>query len=255
MRDRFRFDPSEEILFIDFAGLRIDRREQVDELARLVRDAVAPHGRRVYAIVNYEGTEIAPEIIDYYGECIKQLQDRHALATVRYSSNGFTRSVLRYLGAAKDLDSNTFTTRDEAIRAIRELAVRRPRTQQFSLRERLSPYRSILGLTILIFIVAIIVWVALSVILSISGSSTIAVAVAGGLVIAMTAITIGLMIHQRVLKPAQQIEASARRLVIGSAFEPVTLARDDIRYKLIRNWDRHSLHPGDPAAHSLLRSG
>ncbi|MDQ2974274.1 MAG: hypothetical protein M3R69_02540 [Acidobacteriota bacterium] len=117
LRNRFVFDPEENILFIDFAGLRIETREQVDETRRLVREILESRGRRAYAIVNYEGTEIAPEIVDYYGESIKELYDRYSLTTVRYSSSGLTRSVLRYLGAAKDLESNIFTTREEAIRA------------------------------------------------------------------------------------------------------------------------------------------
>ena len=90
-----------------------------------MREILERRGRRAYAIVNYEGTEIAPEIIDYYGESIKELYDRYSLTTVRYSSSGLTRSVLRYLGAAKDLESNIFATREEAIRAIEELKNRR----------------------------------------------------------------------------------------------------------------------------------
>ena len=120
-RDRFVFDAEENILFIDLAGLQIETREQVDETRRVTREVLESRGRRAYGIVNYEGTEIAPEIVDYYGECIKELYDRYSLTTVRYSSSGLTRSVLRYLGAAKDLESNIFATREEAIRAIQEL--------------------------------------------------------------------------------------------------------------------------------------
>lgn len=88
LRDRFIFDDEENILFIDFAGLRIETRAQVDETRRLVREILERRGRRAYAIVNYEGTEIAPEIVDYYGESIKELYDRYSLTTVRYSSSG-----------------------------------------------------------------------------------------------------------------------------------------------------------------------
>jgi len=126
MKERFVLDREQNILFINFADLRIESRAQVDELARHVREAVAENGGRVYSVVNYEGTEIAPDIVDYYGERIKELQDRYAVTTVRYSSSGLTRSVLRYLGAAVDLESNIFTTRDEAIRAIQELESRSP---------------------------------------------------------------------------------------------------------------------------------
>jgi propionate CoA-transferase len=110
MRERFVLDRQQNILFIDFAGLKIESREQVDEMEEIVHEVYRKHGRRFYAVVNYEGTEIAPEIIDYYGERIKKLYDLYGIATVRYSSSGFTRSVLRYLGAAKDLESNIFAS-------------------------------------------------------------------------------------------------------------------------------------------------
>lgn len=126
MKERFALDREQNILFINFADFKIESRAQVDEMAEYVREAAQRNGGRVYSVVNYENTEIAPDIITYYGSRIKDLQDRFAISTVRYSSSGLTRSMLRYLGAAVDLESNIFTTRDEAIRAIRELESRRP---------------------------------------------------------------------------------------------------------------------------------
>jgi signal transduction histidine kinase/HAMP domain-containing protein len=67
MRERFALDQQQNILFINFAGLRIESREQVDEMEEIVEGVYSRHGRRFYAVVNYEGAEIAPEIIDYYG--------------------------------------------------------------------------------------------------------------------------------------------------------------------------------------------
>ena len=67
LRDRFVFDPEESILFIDLAGLRIETRDQVDETRQAAREILESRGRRAYAIVNYEGAEIAPKIVDYYG--------------------------------------------------------------------------------------------------------------------------------------------------------------------------------------------
>src|SRR6266850_5349199 len=160
MRDRFILDKQENILFINFADLRIESREQVDELARLVSEAVEPTGKRVYSIVNYEGTEISPEIMEYYGERIKILSDRYAISTVRYSSSGFTRSVLRYLGAAVDLESNTFTTREEAIRAIREKESRRNAGTVITARTMLDPRRSVLGKVLLTSLAGFLLFVA-----------------------------------------------------------------------------------------------
>jgi hypothetical protein len=75
MRERFELDQQRNILFINFAGLKIESHEQVGEMEEIVHGIYERHGRRFYAVVNYEGTEIAPEIIDYYGERIKKLYD------------------------------------------------------------------------------------------------------------------------------------------------------------------------------------
>ena len=88
LRDPFVFDPEENTLFIDLAGLRIETREQVEETRRVVREILESRGRRADAIVNYEGTEIAPEIVDYYGESIKELYDRYSLTTVAIRQAG-----------------------------------------------------------------------------------------------------------------------------------------------------------------------
>ena len=145
LQDRFVFDSGENILFINLAELRIESRAQVDEICRVTAGTIEQHGRRSYSIVNYEGTEIAPAIMDYYGERIKDLYDRYSLTTVRYSSSGFTRSVLRYLGAAKDLESNTFTTREEAIRAIQELKDRSRTGKSVPVHALFDPRQGLLG--------------------------------------------------------------------------------------------------------------
>ncbi|MEP6636669.1 MAG: hypothetical protein ABJB97_08070 [Acidobacteriota bacterium] len=63
LRDRLVFDPGENTLFNDLAGLRIENREQGDEIYRVSSETLKSHGRRSYSIVNYEGPEIAPEIM------------------------------------------------------------------------------------------------------------------------------------------------------------------------------------------------
>src|SRR5688500_8285058 len=233
MRERFILDRQENILFINFAGLKIESRRQVDEMARLVREAVELNGRRVYAVVNYEGTEIAPEIVQYYGERIKGLQDSYAMTTVRYSSSGLTRSMLRYLGAAFDLESNIFTTREEAIRAIQELERRSPTKTVVSGWARLDPRRSILGkflsgwLAGFIFLLLAYVFLVYRA-TGPEGLRTLhifgALSSVSMLIVAAASIRV---LHTAVVRPLWQMDALARSLVVGSAFEPVAVAGDD----------------------------
>lgn len=233
MRERFVLDRKENILFINFAGLKIESREQVDEMAGLVREASEANGGRVYAVVNYEGTELAPEIVQYYGERIKGLQDHYAMTTVRYSSSGLTRSMLRYLGAAFDLESNIFTTREEAIQAIQELERRRPAKTLPSSWARLDPRRSILGKLLLGwlagFLFLLLAYVAL--LFRVEAQEQLRTLHAFGAMAAVSLLIVALasilVINKSVSRPLRQMESLARSLVVGSAFEPVGVVSND----------------------------
>ena len=221
MRERFVFDQRQNILFINFAGLKIESREQVDEMEAIVHGVYGEHGRRFYAVVNYEGTEIAPEIIDYYGERIKKLYDLYGIATVRYSSSGFTRSVLRYLGAAKDLESNIFATRAEAIRAIQEIESRGGAEIAASVRTALNPVRSVLGKLLAVWFAALFALIAIYSLSSrISGAAAL-------LVFLPATVASAAILFVSVVKPLWRMESFARRMVSGAAFDPLEIAGKD----------------------------
>jgi PAS domain S-box-containing protein len=232
LRDRFVFDSEENILFIDFAGLRIETREQVDETRRLVREILESRGRRAYAIVNYEGTEIAPEIVDYYGESIKELYDRYSLTTVRYSSSGLTRSVLRYLGAAKDLESNIFTTREEAIRAIEELKDRSRIARKVSARWMFSPRRSVIGKLAVGWLMVLFILTASYLLGRIwldSGQQPLfQVAIVSAVAcLLLAAIVSSAILWVSVIRPLHQMEELAGRLTVGGVIESMEVTRQD----------------------------
>jgi PAS domain S-box-containing protein len=231
LRDRFIFDPQENILFINLAALRIESRQQVDDICLATTETIEQHGGRTYSIVNYEGTEIAPEIVDYYGERIKELYDRYSLTTVRYSSSGFTRSMLRYLGAAKDLESNIFATREEAIRAIQELKDRSPLGRQRS-RWLLSPRRSLVGKFALgwLLVLAILIVVYLFARLSLSPEQQqlwqFAILLAAACVTVVGLLSTAIL-WTNVVQPLGRIQELAGRLTVGAVVNPVAVTRQD----------------------------
>jgi PAS domain S-box-containing protein len=232
LQDRFVFDSGENILFINLAELRIESREQVEEVCRVTADTIEQHGRRSYSIVNYEGTEIAPAIMDYYGERIKELYDRYSLTTVRYSSSGFTRSVLRYLGAAKDLESNTFTTREEAIRAIQELKDRSRTGKKAPVYALFDPRQTLLGKLLIgwgILLGCLVaayfgggLWIAAE-----SQASFKFAAASAVLALLATAVVSGIILLINVIRPLRQMQEIAARLSVGGIVEPMQVTRND----------------------------
>lgn len=233
MRDRFVLDRKENILFINFADLRIENREQVDEFARLVREAVEKQGKRVYSIVNYEGTEIAPEMVEYYGESIKALQDRYAISTVRYSSSGLTRSVLRYLGAAVDLESNTFTTREEAIRAIREKESHRAGSSVITARTMFSLHRSVLGKLLLGWFIGLLLLLGIYAVTLIqvtdAGQLNVVHSIGAAVIVAWlfaTSLSTATLFFA-VLRPIKQMDRLVRSLFVSGPVEPINTSSSD----------------------------
>ncbi|MBL8151149.1 MAG: PAS domain S-box protein [Blastocatellia bacterium] len=214
-KDRFLLDRKENILFIDFSDLKIESREQIEEFASLVKDAFLKQGKRMYAVVNYDSTEISPEIIDYYGERLKQLQERYAISTVRYSSSGFTRSVLRFLGAAKDLESNTFATRQEAINAIKEMKSRTRGSSHFTFLTLISPYTSLLGSFLLVNFLLFILILLILLFLDILTINLLLIAV----IYAIFTLVSGALIFFSVIKPLIKIESVTRRFIVTATSE------------------------------------
>ncbi len=238
MRERFVLDRERNILFINLAGLRIESGEQVDEMSRHVREAYETQGRRIYAIVNYEGTEIAPEVIDSYGERIKALYEHFGLATMRYSSSGLTRSVLRYLGAAKDLESNIFATREEAIRAIQEIERRSRDERDESRFGAFDPRRSVLGKLSIGWMAALMLLIAFYAV-SPANRTTAAFAM---VVLIITACFTAAMLLTDVLKPLRQMEGFARRLAVSGPFEAIPESGKDEIGQLARALNETAMH-------------
>ncbi|HEV7798496.1 MAG TPA: ATP-binding protein [Pyrinomonadaceae bacterium] len=232
LRDRFIFDPKENILFINLAALRIESRQQVDEICGATSEIIEQYGGRTYSIVNYEGTEIAPEIVDYYGERIKELYDRYSLTTVRYSSSGFTRSMLRYLGAAKDLESNIFATREEAIRAIQELKDRSRSGRKVSPRWLFSPRRSLVGKLAVswLIVLGLLIVSYLLARLWLQPESLRIFRVATELAVAAVTV-VGLIssaiLWTSVIRPLHRMEELAGRLRLGGIIEAMEVTRQD----------------------------
>jgi PAS domain S-box-containing protein len=171
-------------------------------------------------------------MVDYYGESIKELYDRYSLTTVRYSSSGLTRSVLRYLGAAKDLESNIFATREEAIRAIQELKDRSRIGRKVSARWVFSPRRSLIGklaagwLIVLSTLIVSYILARLWLDPEQQRVFQLAIGSAAACVVAVGLISSAILWFS-VIRPLHQMEELAGRLRMGGVIEPMEVTRQD----------------------------
>ncbi|HEX4885057.1 MAG TPA: acyl CoA:acetate/3-ketoacid CoA transferase, partial [Casimicrobiaceae bacterium] len=121
MERRFSYDPELDILFINFERLRVRSAGDVESIRHEVEKRVAPLGKRVYAVVNYEGFEIGPEVLDAWGEMVKHLVDRYYWGVTRYTTSAFLRMKLGDALERRGVAPHIYESGDEAREHVKQL--------------------------------------------------------------------------------------------------------------------------------------
>jgi len=91
---RFAFAAEQDIFFINFERLDIRRPQDIADVRAEVEKNLAPIGRKVYAIVNYSGFTIVPELVDAWSAMVKDLMERYYTRVTRYTTSNFLRMKL-----------------------------------------------------------------------------------------------------------------------------------------------------------------
>jgi propionate CoA-transferase len=118
---RFTYHPGENRFFVNLEGHRVRNREDVEKIRRIVENKLAPLGRKVYAIVNYDNFEIFPDIIDEYSTMVRDLVDRFYSGVTRYATSSFLRAKLGDALKQRAVAPHIYESADEATTHLRDL--------------------------------------------------------------------------------------------------------------------------------------
>ena len=118
---RFTYHPQESTFFINFEGHVVRTHDDVEQIRRIVETTLSPLGRKVYAIVNYDGFNILPDIIDEYSAMVHDLVDRFYSGVTRYTTSSFLRAKLGDALKQRALAPHIYETAEEANAHLREL--------------------------------------------------------------------------------------------------------------------------------------
>src|SRR5207253_152020 len=66
LNQRFTLDEQQNLFFVNLERFTVRGHADIEAIAKMVEAKLAPHQRRVYAIVNYDNFSIPPELIDDY---------------------------------------------------------------------------------------------------------------------------------------------------------------------------------------------
>jgi len=113
-------NPAVALLFIDFERLSIRTPADVEAVRREVESHVAPLGKKVYAVVNYDHFHLDPHVEDDWAQMVHDLVERFYLNVTRYTTSGFLRAKLGPALAARGVAPHIYETAEEARAHVRD---------------------------------------------------------------------------------------------------------------------------------------
>ena len=111
---RFTYDPEQGLFFVNLERFTVRSLGDVNAIQAAVESKLAPLGRRVHAIVNYDDFSIGPEMLDTYSAMVRGLTDRFYSGVTRYTTSGFLRMKLGEALERRGLAPHIFESADEA---------------------------------------------------------------------------------------------------------------------------------------------
>jgi propionate CoA-transferase len=118
IEDRISYNPDTNTVFMNYAGMHVRSEQDLQRIKDAVDAVLAPLGRRVYSIVNYDSFVADPAILDRYADLVKYVEERYYLKVSRYSTSGFLRLKLGAELERRRLSPHLFETRREARRHL-----------------------------------------------------------------------------------------------------------------------------------------
>src|SRR5262249_53408226 len=116
---RFELDPRREALVINFAGLAIKGEQDLRDISSAVEKVCAPLGRRIRAVVDYDGFSVPAHLADAYAALVRELTERYYERVTRYTSSAFLRLKLGASLQAHQVDPELFETQRHALESLK----------------------------------------------------------------------------------------------------------------------------------------
>ncbi len=118
LEERLTYDPVENLFFVNFEGFAVKSRQDVQAIQAAAERILAPLGRRVSTVVNYDNFTILPDLVDAYAEMVKYMVDRYYTDVTRYTTSAFLRMKLGDALSTRGVAPHIYESRQEARQAL-----------------------------------------------------------------------------------------------------------------------------------------
>ncbi|MBF0128706.1 MAG: acyl CoA:acetate/3-ketoacid CoA transferase [Alphaproteobacteria bacterium] len=114
LEDRISCDRKNNIMFLNFEGLHLRTRADIDNLRSALVKYCEQAGRKVGVVVNYDSFRINEEIIDPYAEMIQFMQENYYTTITRYTTSAFMRRKVGEELRNRNMAPHVFESKEEA---------------------------------------------------------------------------------------------------------------------------------------------
>lgn len=122
LTDRISYDAERNTLFLNFEGLHVRTREDVERIREAVEERCRSIGRKVAVIVNYDSFRLDEMATDTYADMVRYMEMNHYTTVSRYTTSAFMRLKLGDALAKRLVAPHIFETEAEARGFLTEAA-------------------------------------------------------------------------------------------------------------------------------------
>ncbi len=112
--DRISYDPARNILFLNFEGMYVRVKEDIETLRALLEKRCREIGKRVGVFVNYDSFRINENVADDLAEMDRYMLENYWTNVTRYATSAFMRMKLDQAFSKRDIAPHVFERKEEA---------------------------------------------------------------------------------------------------------------------------------------------
>jgi len=116
--ERITYSSKMDIMFANLAGFSVKSESDIEAIKITIDDLLKPLGRKVYAIGNYDGFNINPDLIDAYTEMQTYVTENYFTKVSRYTTSAFLRMKLGASLEKRGRSPHIYESKNEAHRFL-----------------------------------------------------------------------------------------------------------------------------------------
>ncbi|EDZ45791.1 coenzyme A transferase [Rhodobacterales bacterium Y4I] len=118
LSERVTYDAARHTMFLNLEGWSVRKKQDAEDLSRVLQNAFARSGRDVNMVMNQNGFRIAEDLQDDYAALVGEKLEANSASIAHYTTSAFMRLKMQGELASRSVQPHIFESGEEAHQAI-----------------------------------------------------------------------------------------------------------------------------------------